>query len=83
MRRSHAEVDEWQTQMQLKPMSKGRIFLVSDRLPAECEQLTGVTCVRSIDRAIRESLARHGENALAVIPEGPYVVPFYRPHKIE
>ncbi|MBM3518055.1 MAG: nickel-dependent lactate racemase [Alphaproteobacteria bacterium] len=74
----HADIDEWQTEMQLKPMRVGRIHLYSDRLSAEDAALTGVERVASVDEAVRQSLTRHGTCRVAVIPEGPYIVPVYR-----
>ena len=79
LRKSHADIDEWQTQMQLGPMSVGNIYLFSDGLPPSDHPLTGVTVVDSIDDAIQQSFNRNDDRAVAVIPEGPYVVPFYRP----
>jgi nickel-dependent lactate racemase len=79
LEKSHADIDEWQTQMQLKPMSVGNIYLFSDALRSSDHRTTGVTVTRSIDDAITGSLKRNRDNAVAVIPEGPYVVPFYRP----
>lgn len=74
--KSHADIDEWQTQMQLKPQAIGNIYLFSTGLSPEDRKLTGVNVIDSVDDAIRDSLARHGDNAVAVIPEGPYVVPY-------
>ncbi len=79
LNKSHADIDEWQTQMQLGPMSGGNVYLFSDGLPQSDHRLTGVTVTRSIDDVIQQSLKRSGDQAVAVIPEGPYVVPFYRP----
>ncbi len=76
--KSLADIDEWQTEMQLKPMRVGRIQLYTTGLDAEERRLTGVDVVRSLDQAIAESVARHGDPAIAVIPEGPYVVPVYQ-----
>jgi lactate racemase len=72
-----AEVDEWQTEMQLKPMRKGRIQLYTTGLDAELRAITGVEIVESVDAAIKASIARTGDRGVAVIPEGPYVVPVY------
>jgi lactate racemase len=33
--------------------------------------------IDSVDEAIAASVARHGDRAIAIIPEGPYVVPYY------
>jgi len=74
-----ADIDEWQTEMQLKPMRLGSIKLFSDGLSEADRALTGVETVASIEDAVHESVARSGDRRIAVIPEGPYVVPVYRP----
>ena len=70
-----ADVDEWQTEMQLKPMRRADVHLYSKGLPAEDRALTGVNVVDSIEDAVARSVASSGDGAVAVIPEGPYVVP--------
>jgi nickel-dependent lactate racemase len=72
-----ADVDEWQTQMQLKPMRAGRVHLYSGLAPADRAR-TGVNVVASAEAAVLESVRGAGDRAIAVIPEGPYVVPVYR-----
>ncbi len=76
-RQDHAEVDEWQTQMQLKPMAIGNVHLFSGGLDPENYPLTGVQVIDSIEDAIDNSVRRSGDKAVAVIPEGPYVVPVH------
>jgi nickel-dependent lactate racemase len=71
-----ADIDEWQTQMQLKPLRLGRVQLYSSGLSADERRITGVEMIDSVDLAIEQSLARSGERELALIPEGPYVIPF-------
>ena len=73
-----ADIDEWQTQMQLKPMGVGRVHLYTGGLPAAQHALTGVHMVASAADAVRASIARSGERRVAVIPEGPYVVPVHQ-----
>jgi nickel-dependent lactate racemase len=73
--KSLAEIDEWQTEMQLKPMRKGRIQLYTTGLDAELRALTGVETIASVAEAVRASIVRTGDRGVAVIPEGPYVVP--------
>jgi nickel-dependent lactate racemase len=70
-----AEVDEWQTEMQLKPMRLGRIALYTTGLDAEEQRITAVEVIDNIDRAVADSIRRSGDPAVAFIPEGPYVVP--------
>ncbi len=80
LKKSHADIDEWQSQMQLAPMAVGSVHLYSDRLPVDDRSVTGVNVVSSLDEAIAQSLDRGPDRAIAIIPEGPYVVPFHRPN---
>lgn len=74
--KSHASIDEWQTQMQTRPQSRAQITLYSTGLDEEERALTGVTLADSVEAAVAQSIARHGDPEIAVIPEGPYVIPF-------
>lgn len=76
LEKSLADVDEWQTEMQLKPMRVGRIKLYAPGLDKEVSKFTGVEIIDNLDEAIAQSLDHQGSTDLAVIPEGPYVVPF-------
>jgi nickel-dependent lactate racemase len=73
------DIDEWQTQMQLKPMRAGQVHLYSRGLDAQAAALTGVQRIDSVSEAVRASVRRSGDACIAVIPEGPYVVPQYCP----
>ena len=73
----HADIDEWQTQMQLKPMRVGRVRLYTDGLPEHDTALTGVERVTDLADAIADSMARHRDPRVAFVPEGPYVVPVH------
>jgi hypothetical protein len=73
--KSLADVDEWQTEMQLKPMRVGQIQLYAPGL-GDDHAVTGVERIDDIAAAIAAAIARHGDPEIAVIPEGPYVVPF-------
>ncbi len=75
--KSLAEIDEWQTEMQLKPMRLGRVQLYTTGLDDEEKRITGVDIITNIDEAVAASIAQHGDPAVAVIPEGPYVVPVH------
>ncbi len=76
LEKSLADVDEWQTEMQLKPMRIGSIKLFAPKLGADPSALTGVAPVADLHDAIVDSVEKHNDNHIAVIPEGPYVVPF-------
>jgi hypothetical protein len=58
-------------------MRVANIHLYSGGLNAEDRALTGVNMIDSIEEAIVQSIARSGDRAVAVIPEGPYVVPYH------
>lgn len=73
-----ADVDEWQTEMQMKSMRAGRIVLYTTGLTPAERALTCVEITDSLERSVAESL-RAGDGAVAVIPEGPYVVPVHVP----
>jgi nickel-dependent lactate racemase len=75
-----ADIDEWQTQMQLKPMRVGSVQLYTTGLSEADKQLTGVSIIDdSINDALRRCVEASGDDSVAVIPEGPYVVPAFRP----
>jgi nickel-dependent lactate racemase len=70
-----ADADEWQTQMQAKALQRGQVQLVTTGLDADALALTGVGIAASVEAAVAASVARTGDRAVAVVPEGPYVVP--------
>jgi hypothetical protein len=57
-------------------MRLGSIKLFTEGLSDDDRALTGVDTVDSVDTAIAEAVARANDPDVAVIPEGPYVVPF-------
>jgi len=77
--RNEALIDEWQTEMLLKPLRQGSIKLFTTNLSNKDLERTYVQHIVSIEEAIRESIARQNSAEIAVIPEGPYVVPRFRP----
>ncbi|MGI9424347.1 MAG: nickel-dependent lactate racemase [Hyphomicrobiaceae bacterium] len=77
LQKSFADVDEWQTEMQLKPMRVGRIALYAPKLSDADHGVTGVDKVSDLTSTIAASIARQGDCDIAVIPEGPYLVPLH------
>jgi nickel-dependent lactate racemase len=77
-----AAIDEWQTEMQLKPMRLGGIKLYTEGLKGEQRGLTGVDMIADLRAAVLASVDRSGDRHIAVIPEGPYVVPKYQPQAV-
>ena len=70
-----ADVDEWETEKLLQPMRQGRVQLFTYNLTPDERADTGVEVIDSITSAVAASIARTGDPAVAVIPEGPYVIP--------
>lgn len=78
--RTDAEIDEWQTEMLLKPLRRGRIRLFTKNLgPEELQQTYVEPVSTSLSEAVINSTREQDDNDIAVIPEGPYVIPHYRP----
>ncbi|MBT8334034.1 MAG: nickel-dependent lactate racemase [Deltaproteobacteria bacterium] len=75
--RSKALIDEWQTEMLLKPLKQGNIKLFTSSLTADQLEQTYVETVTSLEQAVVDSVRDQKSNTIAVIPEGPYVVPHY------
>jgi nickel-dependent lactate racemase len=71
------EMDEWQLVMLKKVTSHCRVKVVSHGLPPEVLRRCRVEPSPSVEAAVAESLAEAGPKAtLAVIPKGPYVMPY-------
>ena len=82
LEKRYADVDEWNTELQLKTMRIGNVHLFSEGLSETDVDLTGVHTVRSykaLHEAIQKSIAVSDDTSIAVIPEGPYDIPVYRP----
>lgn len=78
--RENAKIDEWQTEMLLKPLRRGSIKLFTENLKEDQLKQTWVERISSsLLEAVIASTKEQGENNIAVIPEGPYVVPRYHP----
>ena len=70
-----ADIDGWQTHMLLRTLAVGNVSLYSEGLKGDERELTGVQMVDSIEDAIAENIANTGDKSVAIIPEGPYVIP--------
>ncbi len=79
LEKRYAAIDEWQTEMQVKAMKRANIFLYSEGLTEDQQGLTGVTRITSPSKAIAEIVKTQGDRRVAVIPEGPYVIPLFVP----
>ena len=78
--KTHAAIDEWETEMQIKPMRIGNIHIYAEGFSEEDWSLTGANnlyTVESLNEAIQKSVQESGDKSVAVVPEGPYVIPLY------
>ncbi len=74
-----AAIDEWQTEMLLRATRHFRVQLYAPGLSPEDRDITCVEMIDSIETAVADSITRSGDPAIAVIPEGPYLIPLYTP----
>ncbi len=71
-------IDQWQTEKLVESLKKGEVFLFSENLTEEDWALTCVHRARSVEQSVRDSIEQSGDPHVAVIPEGPYVIPLYK-----
>jgi nickel-dependent lactate racemase len=70
-----ADIDEWQTEMQVKAMRAGGIYLFTEGLANKDHELTGVNRVTDLSAEISSWIDEINDREVVVIPEGPYVMP--------
>jgi nickel-dependent lactate racemase len=75
--RDKARIDEWETEMLLKPLRVGSIQLYSTGLSESDRKHVFVETVPSVEEAVVASVRASGDAEIAVVPEGPYVIPLY------
>lgn len=75
--RDKALIDEWQTEMLVKVLRVGTVQLYTAGLSKEDLKDIFVEPVLSVEEAIAASVEAHGEKEIAVVPEGPYVIPLF------
>jgi nickel-dependent lactate racemase len=73
--RDKAHVDEWQTEMLVKALRVGNIKLYTTGLGKDGLHDVYVEPVSSVEEAVVESVKAHGDPDVAVVPEGPYIIP--------
>jgi nickel-dependent lactate racemase len=70
-------MDQWQLEELAKVVAKCRVKVVSDGLSAEVLRRCHAEPAASVEQAVADSLAEYGPEArVAVIPKGPYVLPY-------
>jgi len=77
--RNQARIDEWQTQMLVKALRRGSVKLVTTGLrPADLAEIF-IDPVASVEEAVIASVHAQRDPSVAVVPEGPYVIPVFKP----
>jgi hypothetical protein len=70
-------MDEWQLVMQAKVLERCKVKVVSDGLPADVLRRCCVEPAATVEQAVADCLTEYGPAArVAVIPKGPYVLPY-------
>jgi hypothetical protein len=70
-------MDEWQLVMFAKVANHCRVKVVTDGLSPEALRQCHVEPAPTVERAVADCLAEYGSGArVAVIPKGPYVLPY-------
>jgi lactate racemase len=77
--REKARIDEWETEMLLKPLRVGSIRFYTTGLAEKDRKVTFVQMASSVEEAVMASVREHGDPEVALVPEGPYVIPLYQP----
>ena len=76
--RGRTHIDEWQTEMLVKALRAGNVKLYTTGLGRDCLKDVFVEPVVSVEEAVAASVRAHGDAEIAVVPEGPYVIPHFR-----
>jgi nickel-dependent lactate racemase len=70
-------MDQWQLEEFCKVVARCKVKVVTQGLPAEVLRSCHVEPAASVEQAVADSLAEYGPAArVAVIPKGPYVLPY-------
>jgi len=80
--RDKALIDEWEAEMLLKPLRVGHVQLYSTGLSESERKQVFVEMIPSVEEAVAASIRAHGDAEIAVVPEGPYVIPLYGGHNL-
>ena len=72
-------IDQWTIQMIVRGLDAGRVLFYTDGIDRERMAHCLVEPVDSVEQGVRMGLETHGPDAtIAVVPEGPYVIPLCR-----
>jgi lactate racemase len=73
-------MDQWQLEELAKVVERCRVKVVTHGLSPQTLRQCYVEPAATVEQAVADSLAEYGPKArVAVIPKGPYVLPFVSP----
>lgn len=73
-------MDQWQLEEFVKVFKRCKVKVVTQGLPVETLKACHVEYAASVEKAVADSLQEYGPKArVAVIPKGPYVLPYVAP----
>ena len=75
LKKKYADVDEWQTEKEIEALNKANIYLYSKGISKKEEKLAAIKLTNDPISTIEDSIKKHNNSNIAIIPEGPYVVP--------
>lgn len=77
MGKDYFVMDQWQLEELAKVVGRCKVKLVSQGIPPETLRRCHVEPAATVERAVADCLAEYGPSAqVAVIPKGPYVLPY-------
>ena len=76
-KKQFADIDEWQTEKQVEALKKANVYLYCSGIKKKDKDLVLANVITNPELTIDESIDKHKNNKIAIIPEGPYVVPIY------
>ena len=77
MGKDYFVMDQWQLEELAKVIERCKVKVVSDGLTADTLRRCHANPVTSVETAVADCLAEYGSDArIAVIPKGPYVLPY-------
>ncbi|MFQ5808379.1 MAG: nickel-dependent lactate racemase [Armatimonadota bacterium] len=69
-------IDQWQLHELVKCRRSAEVLCLSEGIPPDVLSQLFVTPIDSVEQGVERALAKHGRDAtIAVIPDGPYVLP--------
>ncbi len=72
-------LDQWQVQILARILTRGRVFLYSDRLSAADVRRAHLEPIESIEATVEQLLDEYGPEApICVLPQGPMTIPFLK-----